>query len=216
MTPYTPLFKAADVEPEPWSVTDSGGHWRPLQETLPAYGSRSEVPGFGAVAQPSDALSPEAARAAGYAEGMQRGQEEIGHLRERLHAAIAQLDDVCERQVRNCEADMARLALVIAEEVVLAELPARQAFTLTMAQHALQLLAASTSVTLRLSPADAVHLRASQPELCARPGLRLVEDAALQPGGVVAESPEGRVDASVAERLRAMARALNLPAQAAR
>ncbi|KAK1548155.1 hypothetical protein Q3G72_026045 [Acer saccharum] len=216
MTQPASLFDGTAVQqPEPWSVTGQTQHWRPLQETLPVYGTSHQAQDYvpTRLEDPDGEAhqSPEEARAQGYAEGLAQAKQEMADKAARLHEAIAHINDLWERQVRSCEEDMARLALVVAEEILLTELPARKAFTVAMAQHAMQLMSTTTHLSLRLSHADAAHLRQTQPELCARPGLRLIEDIALADGGVIAECPEGRVDASVIARLRAMCRALVLP-----
>lgn len=202
---------------EAWAISGKTHSWRPLQETLPDYGQSHQPESYAAVrledADEQPHQSPEEARSQGYADGLAEAQAEMAQKAERLHEAIAHINDLWERQVRACEADLARLALVVAEEIIMAELPARRAFTVAMAQHAMQLMSTTTHLTLRLSQADAAHLRQTQPELCARPGLRLIEDKSLSDGGVIAECPEGRVDASVIARLRAMCRALVLPAE---
>lgn len=216
MSQPTALFDAEHQHmPEPWSISGTSHAWRPLQETLPVYGASHEAQGYVPTRLEDDDhgnhQSPEEARMQGYAQGLAQAEAEMQDKAQRLHEAIAHINDLWERQVRACESDLARLALVVAEEIILAELPARQAFTVAMAQHAMQLMSTTTHLTLRLSQADAAHLRQTQPELCARPGLRLIEDASLADGGVIAECPEGRVDASVIARLRAMCRALVLP-----
>lgn len=216
MTEPNALFDAGHSHaPEPWSVASAPPAWRPLQETLPVYGASHEMQGFVPTRLEDDDAephqSPEETRNQAYAEGLAQAEAEMADKAERLAEAIAAINDLWERQVRACEADMGRLALVIAEEIIMQELPARKAFTVAMAEHAMQLMSTSTHLTLRLSQADAAHLRQTQPELCARAGLRLIEDKSLADGGVIAECPEGRVDASIIGRLRAMCRALVLP-----
>ena len=207
MNHLAPLFEPmGPTEPQAWSTVGNPDTWRPLQDTLPLYGTRRASAEGDAASASAASLSPEAARAAGYAEGRQQATREAGEQMQRLQTAVAQLSEVWDQQARQCEADLARLALVIAEQIVLSDLPARQTYAEAMAQRALQLLAGSSSVTLRLCAADAAYLRNVDPALCARPGLRLVEYEALQPGGIVAEAEAGRVDASLAERLRAIAR----------
>lgn len=159
-------------------------------------------------ADEGQAADHERERRAAYEEGTALARAENEALALRYRAAIASLATARDRAVEACERDLVRLSLTIAREVLMADVPGREAFAQRMAEHALHLLQASDRVTLRLHPKDAEALRQHKPELVARAGLTLVEDDAFEVGDVRAEGSEGRVDATLTARLEAMAQAL--------
>lgn len=150
----------------------------------------------------------EAVRQAAYEEGTSLARREGEALAARYRTAIEELALAREQVIRGAEADLVRLALTVAREVLMAEVQGREQFTQQMIGHALGQMNTSQTLTLRLCPQDLHQLRQSKPELMRRPGLSVVEDPTLAMGGVVAEGEMGRMDASVSGRLDAMAQTL--------
>lgn len=144
-------------------------------------------------------------RQAAYEEGMAMARAEGEALALRYRGAIEELAVAREAVIKASEADLVRLALAIAREVLMADVPGREAFAQKMAENAIQLLQGCPAVTLRMNAKDAASLRQHKPELLRAHDVQLVEDDALQAGGVVAEAAKGRVDASIDARLRALA-----------
>jgi flagellar assembly protein FliH len=155
-----------------------------------------------------DADAQDAQRRAGYQEGMALARQESEALALRYRQTIDELTQATNKTVRNCEKDLVRLALTIAREVLMADIPGREQFTQRMAEHALGLMGDAQTMTLRISAQDLAAMRQHKPELLRRAGLNWVEDAAVQLGGVVVEADRGKLDATIEGRLSQMAQKL--------
>lgn len=149
-----------------------------------------------------------AQRRAAYQEGMALARQESEALALRFRQTIEELTLAREQAVRSCERDLVRLALTIAREVLMADIPGREQFTQRMAEHALNLMGDAQTMTLRLAPRDLAAMRQHKPELLRRAGLNWVEDTTVQLGGVVVEADRGKLDATIEGRLALMAQKL--------
>ena len=161
-----------------------------------------------ATAQGASAADMELVRRAAYDEGIALARQEGEALALRYRAAIEALVQARDAMLRGCEADLVRLSLTIAREVLIADVVGREQFTQRMVEHALTLLGDGEPMCMRLSPQDLQALRQHKPELLRRPGVTWQEDEALAMGGVVAEGARGRLDASLIARLEAMGQQL--------
>lgn len=205
--PLTEILPVVDAGAQQAAIFATGGGYE--QSSSQAKGLfRAGLSDDEEVQQQGQAQQHERERHAAYEEGMALARAENEALAVRYRAAIESLATARDRAVQDCERDVVRLSLTIAREVLMADVPGREAFAQRMAEHALHLLQASDRVTLRVHPSDAASLRQHKPELIARAGLTLVEDEALHVGDVRAEGSEGRVDASVTARLQSMAQTL--------
>lgn len=197
---------SGQVDPQDWEPMQSMP-WRPLQETLPIYDTQ------GRIVPPEDDANDKTSidlDAQAYQDAYAQAQHDIEAWSKRLEASVEQLSQIWGEHLQSCEAQLTQLALTIAEELVLQDMPAQRGFTEKMVQHALKMLADAESLTLRMHPRDLEYIKKSLPQIASRPGLRFVEDAGIEYGGVIAESSKGRIDASMQERLRAMRRNLQV------
>ena len=121
-----------------------------------------------------------------------------------IAASLASLASLRADVLSRSEAEVVRLALHIASQVLLCDVDHRRSFTERMVHESLLLLREADAVSLRLAPADIAALKASRPELMAMPNVTLVEDASINLGGVIADCALGRVDATLDARLAAM------------
>jgi flagellar assembly protein FliH len=156
----------------------------------------------------STAAEVEALRRNAYQEGMALARQEAEALALRYRGAIEDLVGAKEALMRSCEADLVRLALTIAREVLMADVTGREHFTQRMVEHALSVMGDAQNMTLKMGPQDLALMRQHKPELLRRVGLNWVEDPALQLGGIVVEGDRGRMDASITQRIEAMAHKL--------
>jgi flagellar assembly protein FliH len=150
----------------------------------------------------------ETQRRAAYQEGMAQARQESDALALRYRDAIESLCRAREQVVKQSEQELVQLSLIIAREVLMADVVGREQFTQRMVEHALSLLGDAQTTTFRIAPQDLQVLRQHKPELMRRPGLTWQEDPAIALGGVVVETDRGRMDASISHRLELMARTL--------
>jgi len=192
--------EGAEAQPEP------AGYTRNLRGRVPTQqaGPQAQDP----AAEQLHAQELEAQRRAAYQEGMALARQESEALALRYRDAIEELVQTREQVVRSCERDLVRLALTIAREVLMADVPGREHFTQRMVEHALSLMGDAQTMTLRMAPQDLMAMRQHKPELMRRMGLNWVEDPSLALGGVVVEADRGKLDATIAGRLEAMAQKL--------
>jgi len=140
--------------------------------------------------------------AAGLAEARAVAQEEyaqrIARLEAILHAAARPLDGLDDAT----EQELARLALVIAQQVIAHELKlSPELIVQTVRQAALALPSATRSLRVYLHPDDLTLLREQD---AAEPHWQLLPDPSMQPGDCRLESESSRLDARVETRLAAV------------
>jgi flagellar assembly protein FliH len=184
---------------------------------------RWELPEMGQPKTPEPTVEPAAmptvadleglereARAAGYASGLAEGR---AAARAELDERLARLDGILQAAARPldklddaAEQELARLALVIARQVIAHELKTAPALIVqTVRQAALALPAATRALRVHLHPDDLALLR----ELDAtEPHWTLLPDPAMQRGDCRLESESSRLDARVETRLAAIAEAV--------
>lgn len=150
------------------------------------------------------------AREAGYAAGLAEGR---AAAREELQGRLARLEGILRAAARPLDAlddateqELARLALVIARQVVAHELKTTpELVARTVRQAALMLPAAARAVRVYLHPDDLALLRALE---AAEPDWQLLADPGMQRGDCRLESDTSRLDARVEARLAAVAEAV--------
>lgn len=224
MSSWRPLVEVLDevnhaavatpqAEPKPSARPEQGA----AHEPQPVYGrqqARGRVPTHAFPHSPEDdaqgkaEADAETMRRSAYQEGMALARQESEALALRYRQSIEELAHTREQVVRSCEQDLVRLALTIAREVLMADVPGREHFTQRMVEHALTLMGDAQTMTLRLAPQDLAAMRQHKPEILRRQGLNWVEDTGVAMGGVVVEADRGKLDATITGRLEAMAKKL--------
>ncbi len=150
------------------------------------------------------------AREAGYAAGLAEGR---AAAREALHEQAVLLEGILRAAARPLDAlddateqELARLALVIARQVIGQELKTSPALVArTVRQAALALPSAARTVRVYLHPDDLMLLRELE---ASEADWQLVADVALQRGDCRVETDTSRLDARVETRLAAVAEAV--------
>jgi flagellar biosynthesis/type III secretory pathway protein FliH len=148
-----------------------------------------------------------AARDAVLAEAREEGRRE-GQASTAATLACAAIER--DRLLRDAEREVVALALDVARKVLAREVGAPGA-ALELAAAALAEARGRREVVLRVSPSDAVAIRAGSGRLAAALGdgpLEVREDPSVAPGGAVVETEAGRIDARVESQLDAVARAI--------
>ncbi len=153
-----------------------------------------------------------AGEAAAQAVFQDRFQAELAQARTAIEAVAVALKDAPASFARAAEAHVVALAVEMAELLVRRELTADPALVASAARAALETLAASGKVALRVNPEDRALLAARLPELARgitdSGRLELVEDATVARGGCVAAAEGAEADATVAARIAELRRLL--------
>ena len=141
-----------------------------------------------------------------------RFQAELAQARSAVEAVTGALKAAPQDFVRAAESHVVALAVEMAELLVCRELKADPALVASAARSALEALAASGKVVLRLHPEDRALIAARLPELVRgitdTGRIELVEDASMARGGCVAVSGAAEADATVAARVGELRRLL--------
>ena len=151
----------------------------------------------------------QAARDAGYAEGLAAGRLEgeaaCGRMKQLAESFNTTLDNLDFRL-----ADMLlQLALDVARQVVAGELAARPERVLDVVNLALKEMAESSrEARLLLHPDDAMLVRPHLDQVLDKTRLRIVEDVRMVRGGCLIETPQGELDATLPARWRQVVQVL--------
>ena len=151
----------------------------------------------------------EIARAEGYAEGLAAGRTEgeqaCKRMKQLAESFASTLDNLDFRL-----ADMVLdLALDVSRQVVAGELAARPERILDVVNMALKQMAEnSREARLLLNPDDATLVRPHLDQVLDKNRLRIVEDARIERGGCLIETPQGDLDATLPARWRQVVQVL--------
>ncbi len=182
--------------------------------TIEAYTFRQLEAPIGAVHDAADVLSAahaeaerirEQARAAGEAEGRAAGLDavraELEPALTALSAAVTELGALHAQVVSELESDAVTLALRMAEHIVAGAMQVEPERIVNVAGLALRRITERRRVTLVVNPADLELLSEAVPELQAELGgiehCNVQSDRRVAPGGVLARTDEGEIDASI-------------------
>jgi len=174
-------------------------HW----EVVELAASNPDQPPSAADTEAELVLIREAAREAGYAEGLAAGRVEgeqaCKRMKQLAESFASTLDNLDFRL-----ADMVlELALDVSRQVVSAELSVHPERILDVVNMALKQMAeTSREARLLLNPEDAVLVRPHLDQVLDKNRLRIVEDVRIVRGGCLIETPQGDLDATLPARWR--------------
>jgi flagellar assembly protein FliH len=141
------------------------------------------------------------ARADGERQGWEKAESDVMAAIGRLGEALDRVHATACAMARPYATELVELALIIARELVGAEVRRDPAPLFHLIERCLDEVAGESSITVRLHPADRAALLALRPDLAKTPDVRVIEDPALARGGCAVESSRRLVDARVEERL---------------
>lgn len=151
--------------------------------------------------------------------GLEQGRQEVlpqaeAHTRQALDVT-SQVERVRLEEVRQAESDIAELAFAIAQKVILREATIEKDVILNQVRQIVGKIDERGLVRLRVHPDDRERLERVRTTITGSDGkpvrLQIEEDSALQVGGVVLESNQYFIDASIATQLDEMWRELMEP-----
>jgi flagellar biosynthesis/type III secretory pathway protein FliH len=224
------LTASVETQSLPWQrVTPSD---RPASATVVPLFPRAERPAAAIEDITLPSLSAErlataesAAYAHGHAEGYHAGQKatmaQATAMVRSLSSALKELSSLRTEMMRRSEHDLVRLAIALAEGIVLREVDFDRSLLISMAEAAIARLGEKTTATIRLNPDDyQAALRAGV--VVKDEGTSVMPDPAVAAGGCLVGTPFGEIDAGIDTQMRELARALvgtddisELPAAAA-
>lgn len=151
-------------------------------------------------------------RAAGEGEGHAAAKAEhearLAAIEEAFAGEFARWMSVRDESMRHAEKELAGIAIAMAESIVREHIEADREAVVRQAQHAVQLFARATRVTIEVSADDAPLVAEAMPRLSAAlpdgAAVSIVTRAGVARGGCVIRSSEGTVDARIETQFRRM------------
>jgi len=199
----------AGATPGPWEATPDEGRPAGAEDPVPP---GAEDPGLLRGRAPDPASVEREAYARGYAAGEQAGNEaalaRLDGLHRRFVQAIEDLGATRDRVLRDAERQVLQVALAIARRVVRRECTTHPEVVAAIAHAAVERLAATDGITLRLHPADATALSTASTAAWPPRGTVVSEDPTVERGGAIVESAGGTIDATLEAQLDEIARVL--------
>ena len=144
--------------------------------------------------------------------GLEQGRKEVlsqaeAHIRQALEVST-QVERVRLEEVRQAESDIVELALAMAHKVILREASIEKDVVLDQVRQIVGQIDEKGLVRLRVHPDDRERLERVRTTITGSDGkpvrLQLEEDPTVQVGGVVLESNQYFIDASIATQLNEM------------
>jgi len=151
----------------------------------------------------------QAARQQGYQDGYRDGLVALEAFKQQHDAQtgmqfaqiVARLDAQWDAHEKAMADAVTRTAVQLARQVVRAELLAHPQQVARVAQEAVNaIVVTARHLRLKVHPGDHAHVLAGAAEALEARGVRLLGDAAVEPGGCVLESDLGQIDARIGSR----------------
>lgn len=154
-------------------------------------------------------------RSAGYERGVADGrnaaqldmEDMLSTMRGLIEMALVERHKIVE----GAQAEIVRLATVIAERIVHQRVEADDQVVIEMTRAAIARLVNRETVTVRVNPADIETMRENRERIMSMNDvdhLRLIEDQRVDRGGVVLETESGTIDSKISTQLREVRRLL--------
>jgi flagellar assembly protein FliH len=152
------------------------------------------------------------AHAAGLREGeaaaRTRAAAEVQPVIEKLARSIEDLAQIRSRLRKQAEGDTIKLSLAIARRVLRRELSIDTDAMRGLVMAALEKLQAQEICRVRTNPSQAAAITACLSQSLPNAKVEVIPDASLQAGGIVFETNQGNLDASVDSQLQEIERGL--------
>lgn len=149
-----------------------------------------------------------AGEAAGRAEARAAHAEELARIENGFGEALVAFASARDERMRECDRELAGVAIAIAEGVVRREVRSDRALVLREVEDALALFSRATRLRIEIDPEDEAVVREAMPSLSAAlpadADIALVAVPGIGRGGCMIRSPEGAVDARIDVQFRRM------------
>lgn len=148
----------------------------------------------------------------GRKEALARAAADASSIREQARTVLRQAEEIRRRSLESLETEIINLAVDIAEKIVMAELKQNPRSVVDVAKEAIDLLRDRDQLVLYVNPEDVALFEERRPDLTKHlsPGgeLHIIADSDISPGGCVAETEFGRVDATLDTRWEGLIKSL--------
>lgn len=183
---------------------------------LPAQSSSAAAPpGAGPCLEEIEArhrAELESARQEAFQKGAEEGRRQTAAQMEsslaRLARSIEEIAGLKPRLRAEAERELVTIALAIARRILRRELHVDPDAVLGLVKAALEKAALREVTEIRLHPAHAAAVRAHLARIGAPQGIRIHEEASLEPGAAIVETARGAIDASLETQLDEISRGL--------
>ncbi|MCL6611801.1 MAG: flagellar biosynthesis protein [Peptococcaceae bacterium] len=144
----------------------------------------------------------------GKKEALAKAAADASSIRDQARSVLRQAEEIRRQTLESVEADIVRLAIEIAEKVLAVKLKLHPQVVVDVAKEAINMLHDRDQVVLYVNPAEAELYESKREELMKhlspRGELHIIADHGVGPGGCVAETEFGRVDARLGTRWEAL------------
>lgn len=159
----------------------------------------------------------EEARETGFAQGkkeaLAKAAAEATAIRDQARSVLRQAEEMRRKTLASLEGEIIELAKEIAQKILHSELAQNTETVLAVAREAIGLLENREEVILYVHPTQVNFFESKkekfQHALPPKGILHIIADPGIEPGGCVAETQYGKVDAGLDARWRALVRALD-------
>lgn len=159
----------------------------------------------------TDAIAiKEAAKQEGYSEGIAQAQSDINELKNKFEEFYSYKDEVYDK-VSGCIMD---ISLEIARKIINKEVMNDSEVTLSVIKAAVEEVnKTDNKIVLRVMPKDVEIVKDKIPEIFqgnfGEAKISVIPDAEIKEGGVIIETSNGLIDASIETQIKIMEKALN-------
>lgn len=156
------------------------------------------------------------AREQGFAEGkkeaLARAAAEASSIREQARTVLRQSEEIRRQNLESLESQIVSLAVEISKKILVAHLELNPQAVADIAGEAISLLHNREQVVLYVNPGQYQLIQGKREDLLKllspKGELHIISDPEIDPGGCVAETEYGRVDARTEKRWEPLLRAL--------
>lgn len=148
----------------------------------------------------------------GIREAMSETAADAAQMREQARSVLREAEEIRRQTIDSVESEIVRLSIEIAEKVLSAKLRLHPQVVVDIAREAIGMLHERERVVLFANPAEADVFEERRDDLVKllppRGELYIIADEEVAPGGCIAETEHGRVDAGLDTRWEALLKAL--------
>ena len=150
----------------------------------------------------------EDSKAAGVKEGRREGMEQVTHQFSDSMEAVNQGIAAKRKIVKGAEAEILRLALKVAEQIIRSEVSLHRDVCLNIVSEAISRVSDRESIIIKVNRDDVEQVKKYKDRISkivdGVKSISILEDSNVEPGGCVIETNLGYVDARISTKLKAI------------
>jgi flagellar assembly protein FliH len=145
-------------------------------------------------------------------EGKREGREESAARLEEALETLNQAVNERKKIIKDAEAELLRLSLKIAEQIIRSEVSLHRDVSLNIVSEAIGRVSDREQIIVRVNREDAEYLKRYKDRLAGMldgvKSFSIIEDSNIEPGGCVIETNLGFIDARIGTKLKSIEEAL--------